>query len=577
MDGNNQLAKFVLEYLQRSPPEGPVPVTRMVNVWNRKTPEERSHEYRVNESLMRRAVRAVREGRAVGVPGFPTRMEDTMLRAFILQKIDEEVEHKTPIQPEDLLDHVNQYIQDQAPEDARSHSPLNLRQLDSLVSSLGVRRVTLLPVENARITKSNMNEVVRFAEQYVYALACIERLTGHGVEPWQVLNFDEVGVGGHYVKESAQYGYVPPGTNGKFYRASNPQSNHITVVVATSPAPRVCAGGLIISRQRLEGHPRLPGVLERHIETLKEFGWSFLVDLKASSMTKDTLMQWMPCWLKDYRRRNGMDSNTPLIVFTDGHASRYNPKLWDALREDRIFLILLPAHLTHVFQPVDTHLARMIKKRRDLWGMKFEGVGAMHPMRTLGGVLRHILAVAVGGAEHKEAWLSDGLYPLNLTCFDGRGFLDQKDPELKATFLKAPLEFTKLCKYIKALARKHPYPVTDEQVCRRQLGGTCVTHNEEVRRLRASITEEIEAGRRPLVASGNKSVAGKWLIGAGDATADTDGDPTPINAETHNLVLEEEIELHSAPDALELTSSDDDAQPGFDVVAPPPRKRRRGG
>lgn len=573
MVGNNELAKFVVESLKTSPVDQPPPYAKMRNIWNRKTRADRGNEPTVTISTMRRAVQASREGRAVGVQGVPTRKDDTLLRTFILEKVDEGVRLRAPIQPEDLLDAVNQYIKDQPAEDARSRRPLTAKQLDNLVIEIGVKRVTLLPVENARITKSNMSEVVRFAEQYVYALSEAEALQGGPVQPYQCVNCDEVGCGGHYVRDTAQYGYVSLDAQGKFYRPSTHQSNHITVVVASSPCPLVKPGGLIISRQEIDGHPRLPDPLERHIGTLKEFGWTFHVDKKTSSMTKTTLMDWMPSWLKDYRARNGIDATTPLIVFADGHASRYNPKLWDALREDRVFLILLPAHLTHVFQVVDTHLARMMKKRRDLWGMKFEGVSLLHPMRTLGGVLRHLLAVAVGGAEHKEGWLSDGLYPLNLTCFDGRGFLDQQDPELKAMFLNAPLDFQKLCKYIKKLARKYPYPVTSEQVKRRQLGGVCVTHNEVLRELRTSIAEEFKAG--------NTFVAGRWVIGgpedAEDAAAEGDEFPDPIDTVVGMPILEEEIQVKSAPEHDDWPSSDDEEYRRPRAAPPPPRKRRKGG
>ena len=220
-----------------------------------------------------------------------------------------------------------------------------------------------------------------------------------------MLNFDEIGIGGHNVNPAKSFAYVQKTTTKKFYWATEVESSHVTVVLGTTPAIGASPGGLIISRQPILGHKELPDYFKRIWSIMETYGWTMKVCPASSSMTKQLLLEWLPDWLGAYRVRMGLAETVPLIVIADGHASRYNKELWDTLREAHVHLILLPAHLTHVFQPVDTHLARSIKKKREFHDMKFGKVGRNHPMRTLAGLLHHILHTTLCYDLHSEAWL----------------------------------------------------------------------------------------------------------------------------------------------------------------------------
>jgi hypothetical protein len=287
-------------------------------------------------------------------------------------------------------------------------------------------------------------------------------------------------------------------------------------------------------------------------------------------MTKDILLKWLPGWLVDYRLRHGLPAELPLIVLADGHASRYNPALWDRLRHMHVHLILLPAHLTHVFQPVDTHLARAMKKKREYHNMNFHSVAKQHPMRTLAGVISHVMAVSEMYHLHVEAWMSVGLYPLNLTCIDGRGFLDQQDQELKTSFQRAPLEYDKVVKHIKKLAKKYKYPITAEQIRKRQLGGTRVTHSTELQDVWANVKYELQQKWDKSSVSARRTLPGRWILAQGEFTPE---EPLGGTAEPRP-VLVDEVQLQPPLQALaydvDWASSGDEYTSS---AAPPPPKR----
>jgi hypothetical protein len=86
---------------------------------------------------MQRAIRAIREGREVGVAGLPSSFSDTMLNEFIVRTIEDSERVNAPIDPNDLLDLVNADIASRGIEDARSRKPLTVKALDALVQKLG--------------------------------------------------------------------------------------------------------------------------------------------------------------------------------------------------------------------------------------------------------------------------------------------------------------------------------------------------------------------------------------------------------------------------------------------------------
>ena len=69
--------------------------------------------------------------------------------------------------------------------------------------------------------------------------------------------------------------------------------------------------------------------------------------------------------LRTIRRLKPEDYQFPEIdiVFTDGHSSRENPVLIDAMHEKGVHLFKLPAHLTHLYQPLDLVFFSVFKKK----------------------------------------------------------------------------------------------------------------------------------------------------------------------------------------------------------------------
>ena len=393
----------------------------------------------------------------------------------------------------------------------------------------------------ARIDPGNMKEVLRFLDSYVNVLREMREM-GYELTEDMLLNFDEVGVAGRHHKTKTKYGYVSKEAAGAFYVGAQPDTGHITLCLLVS-AGMVPGGGLLISRRPVveDAVEGLPPEYKLAWHCLGRIGWTAAVTPTTSSMTKTTLRVWLPDALRQYRVRAGLGADTPLLVMCDGHASRYDIELWRMLKNMRVFMLLLPAHLSHVFQVVDVALAQPLKNGSVGRPLDMSAFNARHEAVSLSRVLRRLVEISVNFERAMQGWESAGLYPLNMSCIDGRGFLDQLNDRQAAKIRQCTGNLVAQEAEIKRMYRLNPYPVDADQLKMRSLGGMCVTHNQEVAEL---VIEAAERVRQNCARASDKAktrIVGRWLLGdeepdgaaaAGtpDATDDEDDEEAAVDA-----------------------------------------------
>jgi len=56
-----------------------------------------------------------------------------------------------------------------------------------------------------------------------------------------------------------------------------------------------------------------------------------------------------------------LSKKAPAVLVVDGHSSRYNPSTLRYLRRNFIHLLVIPAHSSHILQPLDLTLNRLVK------------------------------------------------------------------------------------------------------------------------------------------------------------------------------------------------------------------------
>ena len=84
-------------------------------------------------------------------------------------------------------------------------------------------------------------------------------------------------------------------------------------------------------------------------------------------MTKDTfdlvMRKVFVPYVQSERIKYGLLPTAPAALVVDGHSSRYNPATLSFLKSNHIHLLVLPAHSSHILQPLDLLLNRLVKDK----------------------------------------------------------------------------------------------------------------------------------------------------------------------------------------------------------------------
>ena len=137
----------------------------------------------------------------------------------------------------------------------------------------------------------------------------------------------------------------------------------------------------------------------------------------------------------------GLPENARAVLVVDGHGSRYHPETLKALRDNNIDLVIIPAHSSHLLQPLDLTLNKLVKDQyKILWPIALSKASAgdqpsticVRKRRRLSTSVRTPQIIPTAPLERKamanaaqnavvvcltpdnieSAWKASGLYPL---------------------------------------------------------------------------------------------------------------------------------------------------------------------
>lgn len=109
------------------------------------------------------------------------------------------------------------------------------------------------------------------------------------------------------------------------------------------------------------------------------------------------------------------DITFPDILFVDGHRSHLTPALSNFCSEKKIVLIALYPNATHMLQPLDVALFRLLKFgwKEKVKSWKIENNGAKLKKKHVGTVLKGVVEKYINVETIANGLRSTGLFPLD--------------------------------------------------------------------------------------------------------------------------------------------------------------------
>jgi hypothetical protein len=193
-------------------------------------------------------------------------------------------------------------------------------------------------------------------------------------------------------------------------------AHHVTV------APFVAADGVVAAtwvvihgeaKKRLSDVRDVVGALIRPRLIMGE---------KAASVTREIMREHFLPSLVDYRKYRGRTQSDRMMIVLDGHRSRYVPSMLKACKDANIDVIVLPAHSTHILQPIDVALARRMKKGtkvRAQYTSNGDRAGTAHTLAVLSAIVPSVQK-ALTTDYIKGAWATSALWPFDFSRMDSR-------------------------------------------------------------------------------------------------------------------------------------------------------------
>jgi hypothetical protein len=107
------------------------------------------------------------------------------------------------------------------------------------------------------------------------------------------------------------------------------------------------------------------------------------------------------------------EANTPALLILDGHSSRACPEAMEALDDANITVRTIPAHSTHVFQPLDRHFFGEFK--RQMRRLKRDTYDTDLPIKRfeLLSAALEALHISSFAQKVKMSWRISGVYPID--------------------------------------------------------------------------------------------------------------------------------------------------------------------
>ena len=212
-----------------------------------------------------------------------------------------------------------------------------------------------LKVRKARTSDEGRMRVIESIDHFVHYYDLLKENLNFVIhDPHQIFNVDEVGV--QLAERSIHL------VTGREYlnKNMNQTSSHLTLVLCTTPGDR----GIIMRPHFLfqqcddsEPHLNLSGTLDATCETNKT-GYQ---DEKTWQTWMNLFILWKCKWLV----MNGLPCDAPVLLLLDGHYSHLNLEVLYTAARNRVVILCMLAHATHLVQPNDKSFNKTFKQNLD--------------------------------------------------------------------------------------------------------------------------------------------------------------------------------------------------------------------
>lgn len=126
---------------------------------------------------------------------------------------------------------------------------------------------------------------------------------------------------------------------------------HITACCCFSAAGKEISNFILMSEENIS-----PALLD-----LQETGTVKFSSSKSGWMTRSNFSEWVDHFLEYLNRNNNPEEQK--LLFLDSHNSRENEEALLKLKKNNIRVITFPPHNTHILQPFDVVIAKMLKSK----------------------------------------------------------------------------------------------------------------------------------------------------------------------------------------------------------------------
>ena len=135
---------------------------------------------------------------------------------------------------------------------------------------------------------------------------------------------------------------------------------------------------------------------------------------ESGGIDNELFLSWMKVFLRHY------GSQRPVILFFDGHASRFTLNVIDLAQENDVILFYLPPHTTHALQPLDVSVCKTLKSNfsRVVHSLSFAKKNFVVSKREFARIVKVPFERAFSISNIKGSFTKCGIYPLNPRAVD---------------------------------------------------------------------------------------------------------------------------------------------------------------
>lgn len=242
-----------------------------------------------------------------------------------------------------------------------------------------------------RADSGRLNVSQEKVEEYFELLGSTIRSLGLENKPNQIFNCDETGFDGHEVSKEK---VIVVGKQHPYQKQVFNNLGHITLQLAVSGSGKYLPPMLIFSR-----------CLPRDLDNVPQ-EWTVVASAKGY-MDSDLFVNWLENVFVPH-----CGKERPVILIMDNLGAHLTPRAIDVAKANQVELLCLPAHSTHLLQPLDVRIFNVVKanlsKAASRVGFQSSRITRAH----MPSLIKYALN-CLSGNDITEAFRLTGIVPYN--------------------------------------------------------------------------------------------------------------------------------------------------------------------